>query len=321
MDLESGILCVDLSKDPKDLEEGSEGWKNLCKKVREACEEYGCFQVVYEKIPVELYEEMVMALRDLFDLPVETKQKNKSSKQPYSGYIGKADVVPLYESLGIEDAPILDMAQAFTDLMWPNGNPAFCKTINRMSQMVLELELLIRKMVFESYGIENYYDSNVKNSQCVLRVIKYDAPRHSDDDSTTMGLLSHTDKNILTVLYQQDLPGLEVLSKEGDEWFQVSPRHGTFTVLVGETLKALSNGRAHAVKHRVILRISEKERYSYGLFSAPKEDVMVEVPKELVDKDHPLLYRPFNYVDFFRFFYQNYTLENVLEVYAGVVVN
>ncbi|OVA05589.1 hypothetical protein BVC80_979g5 [Macleaya cordata] len=68
---------------------------------------------------------MVMAFKDLFDLPLETKVKNLS-KKPYMGYVAMQHVLPLFESSGIEEAHQLDQAQAFTDLMWPDGgNPSF----------------------------------------------------------------------------------------------------------------------------------------------------------------------------------------------------
>ncbi|OUZ99652.1 Oxoglutarate/iron-dependent dioxygenase [Macleaya cordata] len=300
------------NKNPKDLEEGSEGWKKLCKEVREACEEYGYFQVVYEKIPMELHDEMFVGLKDLFDLPLETKQKNKSIK-PFYGYIGRS--LPLYESLGIEDSHNLDQVQAFTDLMWPNkGNPAFCQTLNQMSKMMQELEQIIRKMVFESYGAEKHCDSNIEESEVIFRVMKYKTT-HSNEDSA-VGLGAHSDNNILTILYQ-DVEGLEILSREG-EWFPLRSQQGVFTVFVGQALKAWSNGRLHAARHQVMMRGS-KERYSYALFAEPKMEAVVEVPMELVDKDHPLLFRPFQHKDFLRFFYSNRGADNSLEDFAGII--
>jgi len=47
----------------------------------------------------------------------------------------------------------------------------------------------------------------------------------------------------------------------------------------------------------------EKERYSFGLFTMPKEEMNIEVPRELVDeKSHPLRYHPFNYGEYFSYF-------------------
>lgn len=81
-------------------------------------------------------------------------------------------------------------------------------------------------------------------------------------------------------------------------------------------MKAWSNGRLHAVTHRVMMG-GDRERYSFGLFAVPKEDVEIEVPAELVDTDHPLRYRPFNYGQYFDF-YTSSLKDNALEVFAGV---
>ncbi|MCL7043139.1 hypothetical protein MKW94_010685 [Papaver nudicaule] len=311
MGVESGIPCIDFSN-LADLVEGSEGWKSLCKQVREACESFGCFQVVYDQVPVKLHEELLMGSKELFDLPNEIKEKNVSSK-PYHGYIGKIKEVPLYESLGVHDAPNLDQVEAFVDLMWPNGNPAFCQALNSMAKKIQKLEGIVRKMIFQNLGVEDYYDSHMKSSDCIFRVMKYNAPR---SDDSAVGLQAHKDKNILTILYQ-DIHGLELLSP-GGEWFQVLPKPGTFTVFAGEALMAWSNGRIQAAKHRVIMQ-GEKDRYSYAFFSAPKGGAPVETPKELVDDDHPLLFRPFDYMDFLRYYQANPRLDNSLEIYAGAV--
>jgi len=80
--------------------------------------------------------------------------------------------------------------------------------------------------------------------------------------------------------------------------------------------QAWSNGRLHAVTHRVMLR-GEKERYSFGHFAMPKEEMDIEVPDELVDNQiHPLRYRPFNYGEYFNYFVSNPI--GALEVFAGI---
>ncbi|KAK9101848.1 hypothetical protein Sjap_019102 [Stephania japonica] len=278
----------------EDLKEGSDGWNQLCDQVREASEKVGCFQVVYnDQVPDVLRQEMAIAIKELFDLPEETKQKNTSPK-PYYGYLSKSEVVPLYESFGIDDAPSLAGAQAFTDLMWPAGHPTFC------------------------YGAMKYYDENVEGTEHILRVMKYEAP--SSNDGEAIGLTPHTDKGVLTILYQDEVvQGLQVLSDEG-HWIGVSPMKGIFTIFIGEALKAWSNGRLVAARHRVIMS-GKKKRYSYALFATPKEGTIVEVPLEMVDKEHPLMFRPFNFMDFLYYFYANHTSDNTLETYAGVLKN
>ncbi|XP_026379036.1 probable 2-oxoglutarate-dependent dioxygenase AOP1 [Papaver somniferum] len=98
--------------------------------------------------------------------------------------------------------------------------------------LIFELEHIIRKMVFESFGVGKYYDSSIEESQNIMRVMKYEAPPSKEP---AIGLHTHTDIGILTVLHQ-DLPGLEVLSKEGS-WLEVVPQEGALTIFVGEALR------------------------------------------------------------------------------------
>jgi len=120
------IPCFDFCKGGMGLEEGSEEWKQMSKNVREACETQGCFLLMCDEIiPKSVREEMLRNMKLLFDLPVETKQKHVSPK-PYRSYSGNSSLIPLCESFGIDDIPLSDTAaEAFTNLMWPQGNSPF----------------------------------------------------------------------------------------------------------------------------------------------------------------------------------------------------
>eukprot|EP00268_Persea_americana_P009919 TRINITY_DN1397_c0_g1_i7.p1 TRINITY_DN1397_c0_g1~~TRINITY_DN1397_c0_g1_i7.p1 ORF type:complete len:319 (+),score=39.49 TRINITY_DN1397_c0_g1_i7:204-1160(+) len=310
------IPFIDFCSDPGALEPGSVGWSLLCQEVRAALEMYGCFELAYDGLPVQLRDDMFEAMKRLFDLPLETKLKNYSTKI-YHGYIGQSDVVPLYESLGVEDASRLDAARAFTDLMWPEGNPWFCDTLKSLSERMWELENLVRRMIYDSYGAGKYCELDVENSSSIFRVMKYKAPEQGEESA--MGLLAHTDKNMITVLCPNQVEGLQVQSKEEGDWIHLTPRTHSFIVIIGDTLKAWSNGRLHPVRHRVVMS-GVKERFSCGLFSIPNEEMTIEVPPELVDKDHPLLFKPFKYMDYVSFAHSENGMntENALETYAGV---
>ncbi|PON57955.1 Oxoglutarate/iron-dependent dioxygenase [Parasponia andersonii] len=179
---------------------------------------------------------------------------------------------------------------------------------------MLELCLVILRMITESLGMKKHYDSLVENTSSVLRLMKYRVAPPSSD-SVQLGLVAHTDKSALTILCQNQVQGLELLTKQGN-WIQVKLPEASFIVFVGDALKAWSNGRLHAATHRVMLK-GDKERYSCGVFLVPKEEVTIEVPQELIDKDHPLLYRPFKFSDYFSYFVSNIT-DDALELYAGL---
>lgn len=44
-------------------------------------------------------------------------------------------------------------------------------------------------------------------------------------------------------------------------------------------------------------------RYSAGLFSIPKAGYLIESPPELVDQQHPPLFKPFDHVEFLKYYY------------------
>ncbi|KAL7166221.1 hypothetical protein ACSBR2_036996 [Camellia fascicularis] len=154
----------------------------------------------------------------------------------------------------------------------------------------------------------------VENRSNSFRILKHKVP--PSNDSVGMSLLPHTDKNFLTILSENEVQGVEVLSKEGNKWIQAKIPTGSFMVFVGDTFKAWSNGRLHAAKHKVIMK-GDKVRYSCALFLLPKEGATIEVPQELIDKDHPLRYRPFTYSDFVSFYTANYG-DQTLEIFAGL---
>jgi len=62
--------------------------------------------------------------------------------------------------------------------------------------------------------------------------MKYKGPQTSD---TKLGLSTHSDKNIVTILYQNEVQGLEVLTKDG-KWISHKPSPHTFVVMIGDSL-------------------------------------------------------------------------------------
>ena len=66
-------------------------------------------------------------------------------------------------------------------------------------------------------------------------------------------------------------------------------------------LQAFLNGRLSSTYHRVLMT-AKKTRYSTALFSVPKTGVIIDSPEELMDEEHPRMFKPFeynNYRDFF----------------------
>ncbi|WCJ29767.1 2-oxoglutarate (2OG) and Fe(II)-dependent oxygenase superfamily protein [Euphorbia peplus] len=299
----------------------SSEWREVCIKVREACEIHGCFLITNNEIITQkLHQDSIMGIKSLFDLPEETKNKYINPK-PYRSYTSNSsscpNSVPLFQSFGLDHPHHFDVIQSFTNLMWPQGNPAFSENFHKMSSKMVEVNYLVLKMIFESFGIEKHYESHIKDSISLMRIMKYIAPASGgcSDGESVVALPAHTDKNAITVLCQNEVQGLELQTEDG-QWAQLFVPQNALLVFVGEPLKVWSNGRLKAVRHRVVMR-GKEDRYSFGVFSMPKEESRIEVPLELVDKDHPLLYKPFIFSDYLSYFVSKLS-DDALDIFAAL---
>lgn len=106
------------------LKPGTPAWDKVRSQVREALEEFGCFEAQFDKIPLDIRTEIFDALQDLFDLPLQTKLRHVS-KMPFHGYVGQYPAAPLYECMSIDDSNIHEKVESLTHTLWPQGNPKF----------------------------------------------------------------------------------------------------------------------------------------------------------------------------------------------------
>ncbi|KAJ0007108.1 hypothetical protein Pint_29971 [Pistacia integerrima] len=154
------LPVIDFSK--PNLKPGSPEWDSVKSQVRKALEEFGCFEALFDKVPVELRKSIFGALEALFDLPIQTKLRNLSIK-PFHGYVGQYPQVPLHESMGIDDANIIEKVESMTNILWPKGNESFSKTIHSFSEQVSKLDQTIRRMILESFNLEKDMDEHMNS--------------------------------------------------------------------------------------------------------------------------------------------------------------
>lgn len=108
---------------------------------------------------------------------------------------------------------------------------------------MLELNSLIMKMIFESFGMGADFQSHLQDSSTVFRLMKYRVPPPTIggdrvNDGLAIGLVPHTDKNDITILCQNDVQGLEFVPRDGDnEWVKVRVPEDAFVIIVGDALK------------------------------------------------------------------------------------
>jgi polar amino acid transport system ATP-binding protein len=118
----------------------------------------------------------------------------------------------------------------------------------------------------------------------LLRLFNYPTravPPHLD---AGWGVGEHTDYGLLTLLWQDDVGGLQL--RDGSGWLDAPPLPGSFVCNVGDMLDRMTGGRWRSVPHRVTLNTSGRDRLSIPLFFDPDFDTrIVPVPGALAGAD------------------------------------
>lgn len=105
-----------------------------------------------------------------------------------------------------------------------------------------------------------------------LRLLHY-PPQSPQAPSDLYGSAPHTDFGCLTFLAQDDVGGLQVMTRSGD-WIDAPPLPGALVVNVGDMLHRMSNGRLRSTPHRVINRTG-RERFSVPFFFDPHVSTLI----------------------------------------------
>ena len=109
------------------------------------------------------------------------------------------------------------------------------------------------------------------------------------------GISHHTDAGALTVLLQDQVPGLQVQYR--DAWLDVDPLPDALTINVGDMLQVWSNDRYLAPLHRVRAS-SDQARLSMAWFLNPGQDSIIAPLPGLVSASSPAHYRPLPWQEF-----------------------
>lgn len=88
---------------------------------------------------------------------------------------------------------------------------------------------MITRMVIESYGAEKHLEPLIESTKYLLRMTKYRAPCKNEMD---IGVASHHDKSLISILHQNQVNRLQVQTKAG-EWVKWKPSPTSLIVMAG----------------------------------------------------------------------------------------
>ncbi len=139
----------------------------------------------------------------------------------------------------------------------------------------------------------NYLVARHQTHGYTLRLLHY-SPLGTAPKPGQIRAGAHSGYGTLTLLFQDEVGGLEVLSTQG-EWIAAPAIPGAVLINTGDLTQRWSNDVFRSTKHRVSLPQGAKvsfDRYSIAFFCQPDADAEITCLPTCQSKDNPPKYPP-----------------------------
>ncbi len=278
-------------------------WAGVAQEIDLALRQWGFLYIVNHGVSEAQMAEAFGLAKALFALPLERKQAIdiRASRWHHGwGGIGVEqleDGMPgdLKESFDMGRHLGLDHPLTQRGLMVYGPNqypdiPGWREAVDAHYEVMLNLGLRMLGAVAVALDLPpDFFSSRFKNTVSVLRFLHYPpADERSSEDQ--LGAGAHSDYGCMTLLAQDAIGGLQVLSPS-DEWISATPVPGSFVVNIGDMMALWTNDRYRATKHRV-LNAETSDRYSIPFFVEPDYDTPVEAIPSCVPAGEAPRYQP-----------------------------
>jgi len=284
----------------------------VARAVDEACRTVGFMQIVGHGIPSAITDDLAAAMDAFFALDLETKKTWRTPPQINRGYSPpKSESLSL--SLGVESANRMnDFFEAFNvgasrsdypgislpaddyaENVWPDVS-GFPRSVGRYFDEAQRVAVTMTDIFAVALGLPaNFYSRHASHSLDVLRMNNYALPPGPIElDGDLIGMGQHTDYGIVTVLWADQVKGLQVLGRDGS-WNDVSPADGALLINLGDVTARWTNDQWMSTLHRVkppIVDGTIQRRRSAAFFHDGDIDALISTMPWSLDAQHPARY-------------------------------
>ncbi|CAI9118247.1 OLC1v1019784C1 [Oldenlandia corymbosa var. corymbosa] len=262
---------------------------DIVNQVREACENWGFFQVINHGIPTSVLEDMLHAIRLFHEQDHEAKSE-LYSRDMARKVLYHSNIDLYYSKAGVwKDTITFNMEPSPPQ---PEEIPIICRNAAiEYGKYVMELAVDLLRLISEALGLNPSYLQDLECGEGHVLKGHYYPP--CPEPELTFGTADHTDNTFLTILLQDQIGGLQVLNN--NQWVDVPPLPGALVINLGDLLQIVTNDRFKSVHHRVLAnkigpRISVasffRPRYGGGAVTRSYGPI-----KELLSEKNPAVYK------------------------------
>ncbi|KAJ5378237.1 uncharacterized protein N7496_005646 [Penicillium cataractarum] len=259
--------------------------------VRAACISTGFFQMTGHGVPTSLQQSVFNAAAKFFKLPQPVKTKlDARSSLGFRGYdvmgtqLYEDDVLPdlkegffLGQDIPAEDPRVAARRFFMGPNVWPPtemlASRDFRDPLEKYYQAMTELSHIVLDLVAATlpYGPHVFDEFKANDPACPMRLLHYPPTRpaataeEGEAQKRQLGSSAHTDFGAVTLLLQDEHPGLEVQDRETGEWIGVPPDPAAYVVNMGDMISRITGGLYKSSIHRVVNK-NPTDRFSVVYF-------------------------------------------------------
>ncbi|GAA3717165.1 isopenicillin N synthase family dioxygenase [Gordonia hankookensis] len=282
---------------------------HVARRLDTACREVGFVQIVGHGIERETIDGLAAALDEFFALPLEVKKRYTRPGENRGYSPPKSESLSM--SLGVAAANQMnDFYEAFTvgseqawfdgfDLpvtsypanTWPAAAPGLRPAVEAWFDAARSVSRVLLTACTDALGLDpGHFDAMVDHSIDALKMNNYTLPEGDIELAGELtGMGAHTDFGILTVLWADQVPGLQVLDHSGT-WHDVQPADGALLVNLGDAMARWTNDRWRSTVHRVDPPVVDGRiirRRSAAFFFDGNHDAVIETLPGCAIADRP----------------------------------
>ncbi|KAL4015103.1 hypothetical protein IC575_027332 [Cucumis melo] len=266
------------------------------KKIVEACEVWGIFQVVDHGVDPKLIDDMIRLTTEFYYLPPEEKLRFDMSGGKKGGFMistrRKGDVEDWREVVTFFTYPSRDRRYS----EWPDKPEGWIKTTEEFSEKLMDLASKILEVLSEAMDLEK---GALKEACGELnqKILTNFYPKCSNSD-LELGLPRHTDPGTITILLQDQVGGLQATKDGANSWINIPPMKGAFVINIGDHGHYLSNGRFKSADHRALAN-AKSDRLSIATFQYPTPEAIV-YPLKVGEGEKAVIENPISFAEMYK---------------------
>lgn len=279
----------------------SEERRAVMEKIKDACENWGFFELVNHGIPHDLLDTVENMTKEHYKKCMEQRFQELVASKGLENANSEINDMDWESTFYLRHLPHSNIAEV------PDLSEEYRQVMKEFSGKLETLAEELLDLLCENLGLEKgylkkvFYGGGGKGPTFGTKVSNYPPCPKPD---LIKGLRAHTDAGGIILLFQDDkVSGLQLL-KDG-QWVDVPPMRHSIVVNLGDQLEVITNGKYKSVEHRVVAQTQGSGRMSIASFYNPGSEAVIYPAPALVEKEkqqQQVIYPKFVFDDYMKLY-------------------